>query len=132
MHTEEQIRCLAAALDEISKCSIAGYAITSKATRDVLSERVRQIRNEGYGEEHDDSHQRGQIARAGACYAYWAGQGFVEKDVLANMWPWEIESCKRKDFRRDLVRAAALILAEIERFDRQDPGRPVPPHGSGP
>lgn len=36
------------------------------------------------------------------------------------MWPraWDLERWKPKDRRRDLIRAAALIVAEIERLDR--------------
>jgi hypothetical protein len=33
-------------------------------------------------------------------------------------WPWEDKWWKPKDRRRDLVRAGALIVAEIERLDR--------------
>lgn len=33
-------------------------------------------------------------------------------------WPWQRKWWKPKDPRRDLVRAGALIIAEIERIDR--------------
>jgi hypothetical protein len=33
-------------------------------------------------------------------------------------WPWLSKWWKPKDRRRDLVRAAALVIAEIERLDR--------------
>jgi hypothetical protein len=33
-------------------------------------------------------------------------------------WPWESTAWKPKGTRADLVRAGALILAEIERLDR--------------
>ena len=33
-------------------------------------------------------------------------------------WPWEPRWWKPKNPRRDLVRAAALLIAEIERLDR--------------
>jgi hypothetical protein len=34
-------------------------------------------------------------------------------------WPWAAEWYKPTDRRRDLVKAASLLLAEIERLDRQ-------------
>ena len=40
-------------------------------------------------------------------------------------WPhtWDASWWKPKDRRRDLVRAGALIIAEIERLDRLDAAR---------
>ena len=38
---------------------------------------------------------------------------------LRRWWPWSLDWWKPKDPRRDLVRAGALIVAEIERLDRQ-------------
>jgi hypothetical protein len=35
-----------------------------------------------------------------------------------DLWPWHDDWWKPKDRRRDLIRAAALIVAEIERLDR--------------
>lgn len=40
---------------------------------------------------------------------------------LSFRWPWPSKWWKPKSQRRDLVRAGALILAEIERLDRQQP-----------
>lgn len=40
-------------------------------------------------------------------------------------WPWGAEWWKPKEPRRDLVRAGALIIAEIERLDRRE-GRDEP------
>lgn len=37
-----------------------------------------------------------------------------------SFWPWEEEAWRPKNPRHDLVKAAALILAEIERLDRAD------------
>lgn len=36
------------------------------------------------------------------------------------LWPWDREWWKPKDRRRNLVRAAALLIAEIERLDRAE------------
>lgn len=87
----------------------------SKATEDVLAERQRQIMVEGWTLEHDDEHGSGELAEAGACYAIFADQqGFS----TPAHWPWDASWWKQAGRRRDLVKAAALIIAEIERLDR--------------
>lgn len=84
------------------------------SAQDVLAERRRQMTGEGWTPEHDDTHTTGELASAAACYALcrfpWGG--------IPAMWPWSRDWWKPKDRRRNLVRAAALILAEIERIDR--------------
>jgi hypothetical protein len=92
----------------------------SKAIEDVVTERNRQVVEEGYGSAHDDEHV-GDLANAGAAYAANAGdhlQGFTESTAYRELWPWDSKYWKPKNPRRDLVRAAALIIAEIERIDR--------------
>jgi hypothetical protein len=85
---------------------------------EIAAERRRQIEAEGWTPEYDDEHSFGEMAIAAACYAH---PGIPLKDRLANvpkMWPWRRECWKPKDRRRDLIRAAALLVAEIERLDR--------------
>lgn len=84
----------------------------------VAAERRRQIEIEGWSHAHDDSHERGDLAEAGACYAQCAGTNATENAKPPVSWPWDIEWWKPTGFRRDLVKAAALIVAEGERFDR--------------
>lgn len=87
----------------------------SKATADVLAERQRQMTVEGWTPEHDDEHSAGELAEAAACYAIFADQqGFS----TPAHWPWNSYWWKQSGRRRDLVKAAALIIAEIERLDR--------------
>lgn len=95
----------------------------SKASDDVLAERQRQIEGEGWSAEHDDLHKHGDLAGAAACYTLNAAIGLVDgaphcPAEPCMFWPWAREWWKPKDPRRDLVRAAALIIAEIERIDR--------------
>ena len=89
----------------------------SGAERDVIAERRRQVSVEGWSAEHDDQHAKGEMAAAAANYALnasdWRGQRVL------STWPWDYDWWKPKDRRRDLVRAAALIIAEIERLDRR-------------
>ena len=78
----------------------------------IAAERVRQINTEGYSSAHDDGHVGGELALAATAYCCSAA------GCSPDMWPWETEAFKPRGKRRDLVRAAALIVAEIERLDR--------------
>lgn len=91
----------------------------SNAIEDVLAERKRQIEIEGWTPVHDDEHSDGSLAQAAACYALHA-QNIAISCGDSTIWPWAKKWFKPKDRRRDLVRAAALLIAEIERMDRID------------
>ena len=113
----------------------------SQAEVDVLAERRRQREVEGWTDEHDDAHRPGQLAAAGATYAYFASLSDEDREyhgrapyrgglfsVVRYLWPsypgeayggWSWNWWKPKDRRRDLIRAGALVLAEIERLDRE-------------
>lgn len=95
----------------------AGEARLTDAARDMLAERRRQVEAEGWTPEHDDQYQHGAIALAAACYAANAG-GVAWADPLPSFWPWMHNWWKPTTPRRDLVKAGALILAELERLDR--------------
>ena len=92
--------------------------LTAAAT-DVLAERQRQIDKEGWIQGHDDEHSESELALAAACYAMASG-GYA-KGQVPPIWPWAMEWWKPSYGRRDLVKAGALILAEIERLDRMVP-----------
>lgn len=90
----------------------------SHAARDVLEERRRQVEVEDFDASHDDMATKGQLAGAAASYAmhdieHWAG-----KEAARTIWPWDKAWWKPANRRRNLVKAGALILAEIERLDR--------------
>jgi len=86
---------------------------------EITHERLRQIEQEGFTAEHDADHDCGELAAAGAAYAL---AGSFSSGWQAShpplVWPWKAEWWKPKDRRRDLIRAAALLVAEIERLDR--------------
>ncbi|HIE0007691.1 TPA: hypothetical protein ACXI5O_003741 [Pseudomonas aeruginosa] len=94
---------------------------TPQAWLDVQAERRRQVEAEGWTPEHDDEHSHGQMARAAACYAL-AGSSAPSDGTAALLvslaWPWDEQWWKPSTARRDLVKACALALAEIERLDR--------------
>jgi len=99
------------------------------AIDDIAAERKRQMEKEGWTLEHDDEHEDGSLASAAACYAHpkrifiaeeVVGRGYKTYARYEDAWPrsWADQWWKPKGRRRNLVRAAALIVAEIERLDR--------------
>jgi hypothetical protein len=96
---------------------------------EIGAERMRQVTVEGYTPEHDDLYAAGELAAAAACYA--AGETFARVKVVRRedgarrrrvecLWPWGLGWWKpgHGDRRRDLIRAGALIVAELERLER--------------
>jgi hypothetical protein len=93
---------------------------------EIVAERKRQIELEGYTHDHDDSLRSEDLMEAALCYFGHAtgrgvyGRGLSSDPVgIPRSWPWEAESWKPKDPRRDLIRAGALCLAEQERCLRE-------------
>jgi len=87
----------------------------NSAARDVIAERQRQVSAEGYSLHRDDLYVNGELAEAAATYANLAGK----PTWMSTSWPWGQATVKQSaDRRRDMVKAAALLLAEIERLDR--------------
>lgn len=88
--------------------------LTHSICQEVAAERDRQIDVEGYDACHDASHQNEELARVAAWYALpWSYIGPNLAKILPEGWGF-----KRHDRRRELVIAAALCVAEIERLDR--------------
>ena len=74
---------------------------------EIFTERKRQM-DKGWSYEHDDTLVDGQLAWAAAAYA----TGKHELHPIG--WIY-----KQSTKRRRLIKAAALIVAEIERLDRR-------------
>jgi len=101
----------------------------------IAAERERQVSQEGWTEEHDDDHGDGQMANAAACYAMTqkipSVVGIIpgttrspeQRVRMPKLWPWEAECWKPcpTDRVRELVKAGALIAAEIDRLQRAAP-----------
>lgn len=85
-----------------------------RLANEILAERRRQIIAEGYQPATDDAYVEGELAQAGATYALSAAE---ISDAHA-FWPWHQHTYRPGNPRRDLIKAAALIMAEIERLDR--------------
>ena len=92
----------------------------------IKAERQRQIEQEGWTPEHDaDEHENGELVNAARAYLMAAlvanGGDAASLSAPLNMWPWEPSWWKPSaDSVRNLVKAGALIAAEIDRLQRAD------------
>ncbi len=95
---------------------------------DIATERKRQIEQEGWTPDHDAAYHKGEMVKAAVAYASHATVGIELKGHKPETyqsvpppkyWPWSRQWWKPKDPRRDLVKAGALIAAEIDRLDRE-------------
>lgn len=108
----------------------------TQGVRLVAVERDRQMSVEGWTPEHDDAHANGELLQAANCYAI-AGLYLEKPDHAGEMvglapdlrfppnnWPWDASWWKPdfNDPKRNLVKAAALIVAEIDRLLRKSFG----------
>lgn len=91
----------------------------------IAAERERQMSEEGWTEEHDDQHEDAELAWT-ACYYAMPCPKVVHDIVIPPhvMFPdnWDESWAKRRGYHdrvRDLVKAGALIAAEIDRLQRQ-------------
>lgn len=119
---------------QIHECAACGLSFVSgdtmlqitRAMHDTIHERFRQVMAEGWTLEHDDEHDSGDLSAAAVCYAANAcsvlhpqdGLGIEDIEKFWMHWPWDPTSWKPKSPREDLVRATALLIAEIEKLDR--------------
>lgn len=105
----------------------------------IAAERQRQIDAEGWTPEHDDDHSQGEIARAAAVYALparergsiprifgrWVHDAMYADVWRDGIWPWPGAFKATPDDRiRELVKAGALIAAEIDRLQRAPASSP--------
>lgn len=88
----------------------------------IAAERQRQIHEEGHAAADDDDYAAGELADAAACYAM---QPLVRepdgrKCRKPKLWPWDAKWWKPtpNNRLRELVKAGALIAAEIDRLQR--------------
>lgn len=101
-----------------------GDDFITAAARDVLAERHRQIEAEGWTPSHDDAHEGREMAMAAGYYVLrdaLRDQELTDEiaEALLIAHNWRIKP--PKNYRDSLIKAGALILAEIERLDRATP-----------
>ena len=89
----------------------------------ITAERQRQIDVEGWTAQHDDGHSRGELAQVAEHYidvAEVQRAGLSDWKRIPFGWPWDEEWWKPSDDpTRNLVKAGALIAAEIDRLQRK-------------
>lgn len=100
----------------------------------IAAERERQMSEEDWTPDHDDEHTDGSLASAAAAYAIPLNEFPIRKASAAGpeirahrycLWPWENRWWRPARFGtgrqgriRELVKAGALIAAEIDRLQR--------------
>lgn len=89
----------------------------------IERERRRQTDAEGYSYRHDDAHTHDELVLAAVQYALPDGRRSYGEYRVFDVpidWPWENEAWKPTpdDRVRELVKAGALIAAEIDRLLR--------------
>ena len=102
---------------DLQRMAIEPGSHRATAFADVAAERERQVTAKGYNEEHDDLHSNGSIAAAAISFTAAAlGDG----KLADAMYPFGLGFVAKRDDspRALLVKAAALLIAEIERQDR--------------
>ena len=105
----------------------------------IAAERNRQIEEEGWTEEHDDTHDDGELAMAAACYAApekvfieiyvdpkHLGKKYQRKKHYTDPFPWNKKYDKRDkhDRIKQLSIAGALMAAELDRLLRLEDNNP--------
>lgn len=99
----------------------------------IAAERERQITAEGWTAAHDDAHEDGDMVSAAIGYlifSWWKIVGkacgwtrpTVDNIIGDQWWPWDSTWWKpsEDDQIRNLVKAGALIAAEIDRLKRKE------------
>lgn len=90
----------------------------------IAQERSRQIEEKGYHIEHDVIWQdEEQLALAASCYALpEKHRTYTYEKKSPFRWPWDEPWWKPspKDRKRELIKAGALIAAEIDRLQEQE------------
>ena len=96
---------------------------------EISAERGKQIAK-GFNAQHDDEHSPGVIARGAAVYASHAaafmgrqniGLGFDDQisDLFYQDWPFD-EGFNPGTDREAMIKAAAMLVAAIEQYDRRN------------
>lgn len=93
----------------------------------IGEERNRQIIDENWSSAHDDEHDESELPEAALCYlsmalrnanVYNSKPDHILHENIKTFWPWPDFPIKEADTERNLVKAGALIAAEIDRRNR--------------
>lgn len=93
----------------------------TEGTRLIVAERQRHIVGEGFHEARDAQYIDQQLTKAAVCYASVPivrvedGMTIDFSDVPEGLWPWDAKWWKPGTDIQCLIKAGALIAAEIDR-----------------
>ena len=104
----------------------------------ALTERLRQIHQEGFSTKGDDAYTDGELIKASQAYSYVAVMTTKQRvsSKPLSFWPWDPSWWKpapgdsNQARQRDLTKACALLLAEYDRLIRQTPKETLTPDRS--
>ena len=102
-----------------------GYDVAlSRGMLDVVRERHRQINQEGFDDAWDNGYTQRELTQAAVSFAVSARAALLSNEEIPSIppqsFPWSVEWWKPKSPRRALVKAAALLMAEIDCIDRAE------------
>lgn len=92
----------------------------------IAAERQRQVEAEGFDPRHDDNYENDELVRAASSYLIAGrrdldGTVMVSDDEIADgCWPWDAEWFKPSTPKANLIKAGALIAAELDRLVRAE------------
>jgi hypothetical protein len=107
-HAREDIRDLLEIVEHVYEGWGPGVSM-------IALERRGHKEREGWTPEHDDGHTGGELAAAAVAYTLASSQG----SRVPRYWPWSLSWWKPTSPIRMLIKAGALIAAEIDRRIRK-------------
>ncbi|HHE3631944.1 TPA: hypothetical protein ACPDW7_000999 [Pasteurella multocida] len=78
----------------------------------IANERLRQQSEKGFSLNSDTQYTNDELVRAAMCYL----QAQSRHAIMPIFWPWGKKYWNPKDRKENLIRAGALIAAEIDRL----------------
>jgi hypothetical protein len=98
--------------------------ITTHGVELIRAKRIRQIEKHGWTPAHDREHNKGELVEASAWYLQYVRTGYMifgKVTVDGAEWPWDESIPKECDRKEALVNAGALIAAELDRMEDEQP-----------
>jgi hypothetical protein len=106
-------------MEPLTKRVGSGPGELAGGAESIAAERLRQVEAEGWSAEHDAGHREAELARAALAYLTAYLVAAQRLPLYPGEWPWSPEFWKpSEDPARNLVKAGALIAAEIDRLQR--------------
>ena len=106
--------------EEVKAAGLYNQEMT-QGLRDVIDERHRQKHVLNWSPEHDLGYKNHELVMAAMNYAdpLAATPEHKETPPKAAFWPWSLDWWRPSSYRRNLIKAIALLLAELDRHDAE-------------